>query len=171
MIRSSNDVSDIVNAMAAAEIPLEVQWVDIDYMIDQRDFTVDPVAWGSMGNLTDMLHDNGQRFVLILDPAIPAEAGDDYLPAVSGLEEGVFIIDETGQSAVGTVWPGKTYFPDFHAPKTTEWWHYHVAELWEKYNFDGLWVDMNEPASFEDMDCSGIGSLLHLILLHVSCIS
>ena len=53
----------------------------------------------------------------------------------------------------GTVWPGKTYFPDFHAKKTTDWWHYHVDELWQTYKFDGLWVDMNEPASFEDMDC------------------
>ena len=70
--------------MAKAEIPLEVQWVDIDYMIDQRDFTVDPDKWGSMKNLSDILHDRGQRFVLILDPAIPAEAGADYLPAITG---------------------------------------------------------------------------------------
>ena len=70
--------------MAKADIPLEVQWVDIDYMIDQRDFTVDPDKWGTMKNLSDLLHDRGQRFVLILDPAIPAEAGDDYLPAVTG---------------------------------------------------------------------------------------
>ena len=155
--------------MAVAEIPLEVQWVDIDYMIEQRDFTVDPVAWGSMENLTDMLHENGQRFVLILDPAIPAEAGDDYSPAVSGLKEGVFIVDETGEAAVGTVWPGKTYFPDFHAAKTTEWWHHHVAELWEKYNFDGLWVDMNEPASFEDMDCPGNGSFSSVLSVIELC--
>ena len=75
---------EIVDKMSAAEIPLEVQWVDIDYMIDQRDFTVDPVKWGSMKNLTEKLHQNGQKFVLILDPAIPAEAGDDYLPATTG---------------------------------------------------------------------------------------
>ena len=83
--RSSDDVIEIVDKMSAAEIPLEVQWVDIDYMIDQRDFTVDPVKWGSMKNLTEKLHQNGQKFVLILDPAIPAEAGDDYLPAVTGI--------------------------------------------------------------------------------------
>lgn len=45
------------------------------------DFTVDSVNWASMKNLSDLLHENDQRFVLILDPAIPSEAGPDYKPA------------------------------------------------------------------------------------------
>ena len=69
------------------------------------------------------------------------------------MEQNVFIRDEQGDPAVGTVWPGKTYFPDFHAKNTDEWWFEHVSDLWDEYKFDGLWVDMNEPASFEDMDC------------------
>ena len=28
-----------------------------------------------------------------------------------------------------------------------------MVELWNIYKFDGLWIDMNEPASFEDMFC------------------
>ena len=100
--RSSNDVIDIVEEMKSAKIPLEVQWVDIDYMEDHKgrtsvqlpnnfripgiiltlfsDFTVDSVNWASMKNLSDLLHENDQRFVLILDPAIPSEAGPDYKP-------------------------------------------------------------------------------------------
>lgn len=98
--RSSDDVINIVEAMKSAKIPLEVQWVDIDYMKDHKgktsvqltqnfslpsltmfsDFTVDSVNWASMKNLSDMLHENDQRFVLILDPAIPSEAGPDYKP-------------------------------------------------------------------------------------------
>ena len=99
--RSSDDVINIVEAMKSAKIPLEVQWVDIDYMEDHKgktsvqltqnsfslpslmmfsDFTVDSVNWASMKNLSDMLHENDQRFVLILDPAIPSEAGPDYKP-------------------------------------------------------------------------------------------
>ena len=38
-----------------------------------------------------MLHDNDQKFILILDPAIPSEAGDDYYPASSGLAQNIFV--------------------------------------------------------------------------------
>ena len=34
--RSSDDVINIVEAMKSAKIPLEVQWVDIDYMEDHK---------------------------------------------------------------------------------------------------------------------------------------
>ena len=34
--RSSDDVIDIVQEMKLAKIPLEVQWVDIDYMDDHK---------------------------------------------------------------------------------------------------------------------------------------
>lgn len=37
--------------------------------------------------------------------------------------------------------------------KTQHWWESHVRELYNKIPFDGLWIDMNEPASFTDMDC------------------
>ena len=60
---------------------------------------------------------------------------------------------QIGKSWWGTVWPGKTYFPDFNWNGTLEWWYDNVAELWSIYKFDGLWIDMNEPASFEDMFC------------------
>ena len=56
----------------------------------------------------------------------------------------------SGKSWLGTVWPGKTYFPDFNGTETLEWWYDNVVELWSIYKFDGLWIDMNEPASFED---------------------
>lgn len=52
-----------------------------------RDFTIDQEKWGNMGDLVAELHENDQNFVLILDPAIPSEAGPGYLPAETGLEE------------------------------------------------------------------------------------
>ena len=52
-----------------------------------RDFTIDQEKWGNMGDLVAELHANDQNFVLILDPAIPSEAGPGYSPAETGLEE------------------------------------------------------------------------------------
>ena len=94
-----------------------------------------------------MLHDNDQKFVLILDPAIPSEAGDDYYPASSGLADNIFVADENGVPVKGDVWPGLTYFPDFHDPKTQKWWQENVEILYSDLKFDGLWIDMNEPSS------------------------
>ena len=52
-----------------------------------RDFTIDQEKWGNMDKLVAELHENDQNFVLILDPAIPSEAGPGYSPAETGLEE------------------------------------------------------------------------------------
>ena len=51
------------------------------------------------------------------------------------------------------MWPGLTYFPDFHQPNTQRWWQENVELLYNEVKFDGLWIDMNEPSSFIDMDC------------------
>ncbi|KFP74751.1 Maltase-glucoamylase, intestinal, partial [Apaloderma vittatum] len=46
-------------------------------------------------------------------------------------------------------------FPDFFRNSTVEWWKTEIAEVYSNprnaslsLRFDGLWIDMNEPASF-----------------------
>ena len=33
-------------------------------------------------------------------------------------------------------------------PETTKWWTDEIKDFHEKIPFDGLWIDMNKPASF-----------------------
>uniref|UniRef100_H2ZBD9 alpha-glucosidase n=1 Tax=Ciona savignyi TaxID=51511 RepID=H2ZBD9_CIOSA len=41
-----------------------------------------------------------------------------------------------------------TAFPDYFKPITQQWWSDLIVEFYKRLEFDGLWIDMNEPASF-----------------------
>jgi alpha-glucosidase len=132
-------VQDVVTNYSLAEIPLETQWMDIDYMDAYLDFTVDPVTFSSadMTTFINNLHSNNQKFVPIIDPGIYVR--DEAYPAyVRGLEQNVFIKDMTNtQPYLGQVWPGPTYFPDWFAENATSWWVNELVEFQALAAYDG----------------------------------
>lgn len=44
----------------------DIQYTDIDYMEDKKDFTYDKVKFGDLPSFADYLHAKGQRYILIL---------------------------------------------------------------------------------------------------------
>lgn len=114
------------------------------------DFTFDPTNFpqSEVAQFVDDLHSNGQRFVPIVDPGI--FVGNSDYPAFSeGVAQDVFILDQTGDSIyLGQVWPGSTYFPDWFAPNTQQWWTDQFAAFYEMVQYDGIWIDMNEVSNF-----------------------
>lgn len=44
----------------------DVQYIDIDYMEDKKDFTYDKINFADLPNFVQDLHDHGQRFLIIL---------------------------------------------------------------------------------------------------------
>uniref|UniRef100_A0A7E4W746 P-type domain-containing protein n=1 Tax=Panagrellus redivivus TaxID=6233 RepID=A0A7E4W746_PANRE len=159
-----NEVKDVVNRTKAAGIPQDVQFADIDYMDRYKDFTYDHDKWADWPNYTEYLHSQGQRVILIFDPAIEADYDvfqrgidanvswiewprDDMVPQDVN---GQYPMAKNSRAMLGKVWPDKhVAFPDFLDPTgiTTNWW----ADEFKRYHdiqaFDGIWIDMNEPAN------------------------
>ncbi|KAF1796868.1 glycoside hydrolase family 31 protein [Mucor lusitanicus] len=131
-----------------ANIPLQTLWVDIDYMDQTKDFTFDNVKFpqDKMIALGEQLHKDGQNYVVMVDPAISANT--TYEPYVRGTDMNVWIKNADGSDYIGQVWPGYTTFPDWWHPNATEYWTKEIVDWVNLLGVDGLWIDMNEPASF-----------------------
>jgi alpha-glucosidase (family GH31 glycosyl hydrolase) len=54
---------------------------------------------------------------------------------------------DNGSEYEGYVWCGKTVWPDWTHPCTDDWWRDCLATFKKTVDFDGIWLDMNEPAN------------------------
>ena len=151
------DMIDVVHNMLASRIPIDIAWLDIDYMSRWLDFTYDETLFPAeeVKAFVEELHEGNMKYVPIIDPGILAvdESWDlDYTPYTEGMEMDVFVKDLTGETPyMGQVWPGPTHFPDWFHPNATTYWTNQLAAWHDLAPFDGVWVDMNEVSNF----CTG----------------
>eukprot|EP01039_Chlorochromonas_danica_P004765 gene4765-5225_t len=152
---SLQQVEEVVANYSAANIPLDTQWMDIDYMQNYRDFTFDSVNFpqAQVASFVDKLHNNGQHFVPIVDPGIMVYSG--YEAYDRGVKEDLFIKDLNGNNYLGQVWPGPTYFPDFLNPGAQSYWTDQIKDFHNIVPADGIWIDMNEVSNFCNSDGAG----------------
>jgi alpha-glucosidase len=149
-----SETREVVETMKAFNIPLETIWLDIDYMDQYRDFSLDPVTFppSEVKDFFGWLHGNNQHFVPIVDGAIyipnPQNASDAYDTYTRGNESGVFLSNPDGSQYIGAVWPGYTVFPDWMASKAQAWWIKEMVEWYKEVPFSGFWLDMQEVSSF-----------------------
>uniref|UniRef100_A0A8D0D4M4 Lysosomal alpha-glucosidase n=1 Tax=Sander lucioperca TaxID=283035 RepID=A0A8D0D4M4_SANLU len=134
----------VAQRMHNAKFPMDVQWNDLDYADKRRVFTFDPWRFGDLPEMVEEFHKRGMKYILILQHHPPGT----YSPFDDGLKRDVFIKNATGRILIGKVWPGPTAFPDFTNPETRCWWEDCIRDFYSKVPVDGLWIDMNEPASF-----------------------
>uniref|UniRef100_A0A4W3K2V3 alpha-glucosidase n=1 Tax=Callorhinchus milii TaxID=7868 RepID=A0A4W3K2V3_CALMI len=143
------------------DLPYDTQIIDIDYMENKKDFTYDKVNFKNLPSFADNLHDNGQKFILILDPAISTEKliNGPYETYDRGTKMGVWINESDGKTPiVGEVWPGETVFPDYTNPQCIKWWLDECERFYKEVKFDGIWIDMNEVSSFKQGSKKGCNS-------------
>lgn len=148
---NTQEMQSVIDNYLKYEIPLDTLWADIDYMDKFQDFSIDPSNFGDLSNLVAKAkEDHGIHFVPILDIGIPNDPDNFYYKL--GLELNAFIISNyTGKPLVNKVWPGECVFPDYTNYRNASlFWSTGLLELSNKLDYDGLWLDMNEPGTFVD---------------------
>ncbi|XP_045420062.1 maltase-glucoamylase, intestinal isoform X1 [Lemur catta] len=153
-----DSMREVVERNRAAQLPYDVQHADIDYMDERKDFTYDPVDFKGFPEFVKELHNNGQKFVIIVDPAISnnSSPSNPYGPYDRGSDMKIWVNSSDGVTPlIGEVWPGKTVFPDYTNPNCAVWWAKEFELFYNQVEFDGIWIDMNEVSNFVDGSVSG----------------
>lgn len=150
------DVAEVIANYSMAGIPLETMWTDIDYMYERWVFTLDPERFpvDKVREIVDYLHAHDQHYIVMVDPAI---AYQDYPAFNRALESDTLLKEANGTVHKGVVWPGVTAYPDWFHPNIESYWNNEFAEFFNAdtgVDIDGVWIDMNEPASFCSYPCS-----------------
>lgn len=142
--RTKEDFLEVAKGYRENHIPLDMIYMDIDYMKDYKDFTVSDEFSDFSTFVEEMKRDN-IRLIPIIDAGIRIEENYDIYE--EGVKNHYFCKREDGSDFVAAVWPGYTHFPDFLNPEVREWFGSKYRFLTEQ-GIEGFWNDMNEPAIF-----------------------
>ena len=126
-------------------IPIDMIYMDIDYMQSYKDFTLSEENFQDFPEFVKELKDQDIRLIPIIDAGVKVEPGYDVYE--EGVKNRYFCQREDGSDFVAAVWPGDTHFPDVLNKDARKWFGDKYRFLIEK-GIDGFWNDMNEPAIF-----------------------
>ncbi len=142
------EVRRIAGKLRSEKIPADVIWLDIDYQLKNRPFTVDPEKFPHFDQMIQDLKAEHFHTVVITDLHIANLPNAGYKPYDEGLAGDHFVKNPDGSVYSGIVWPGPAVFPDFTQKSSRDWWGTLYADFVGK-GVAGFWNDMNEPALFE----------------------
>ena len=143
--KTEEDVREVARQYKEHDLPLDMICMDIDYMQDYADFTVNKERFPDLTKLSADLKAQGIRLVPIIDAGVRVDPNDST--CTEGLEKGYFCKKADGTPFVAAVWPGKAYFADFLRPEVREWFGHKYKALTD-CGIEGFWNDMNEPSLF-----------------------
>jgi len=143
--KTEEDVREVARQYKEHDLPLDMICMDIDYMQDYADFTVNKERFPDLTKLSADLKAQGIRLVPIIDAGVRIDPNDPT--CTEGLEKGYFCKKADGTPFVAAVWPGKAYFADFLRPEVREWFGHKYKTLTD-CGIEGFWNDMNEPSLF-----------------------
>ena len=142
--KTKDDFRKVAAGYRENHIPLDMIYMDIDYMDSYKDCTLSS-EFSCFPEFVREMKEDHIRLIPIIDAGVKVE--DGYSVYDEGVKNDYFCKREDGSFFTAAVWPGDTHFPDFLDPKAREWFG-------DKYRFltdqgiEGFWNDMNEPAIF-----------------------
>ena len=142
---TKEDFRRVVREHREHHVPLDMVYMDIDYMQDYKDFTLNEENFPDFPEFVAEMKEQHVRLVPIIDAGVKIEEGYDIYE--EGVQGGYFCKRSDGSYFVGTVWPGETHFPDVLNPEARAWFGGHYQSLIDQ-GIEGFWNDMNEPSIF-----------------------
>ncbi|WP_297633295.1 glycoside hydrolase family 31 protein [uncultured Clostridium sp.] len=140
------EVREVIKEFEKREIPIDVIYLDIDYMDGFRVMTFKSPQFDGVKELIEELKAKGIKTITILDPGVKVD--EEYGVYKRGKEGNYFTKKADGETFIGAVWPGDSAFPDFSNSEVRTWWKEELKSFIKEYNIDGIWNDMNEPCVF-----------------------
>lgn len=147
--KTREDFENVAKGYRENRIPLDMIYMDIDYMQDYKDFTVNEEEFSDFPEFVQGMKDQGIRLVPIIDAGVKIE--DGYSVYEEGVKNNYFCKREDGSDFAAAVWPGYTHFPDVLNSDARKWFGDHYRYLIDQ-GIEGFWNDMNEPAIFYSME-------------------
>ena len=143
--KTKEDFRKVAAGYRANHIPLDMIYMDIDYMDSYKDFTLNEEFSDDFPGFVQEMKDQHIRLVPIIDAGVKIEDGYDVYE--EGVENRYFCQREDGSDFVAAVWPGDTHLPDMLNADARKWFGGKYRFLTDQ-GIEGFWNDMNEPAIF-----------------------
>lgn len=142
--KTPEDFETVARKYRENHIPIDMVYMDIDYMDSYKDFTIND-EFGDFSEYVENLKKDNIRLIPIIDAGVKIEEGYDVYE--EGVANNYFCKRADGSDFVAAVWPGYTHFPDVLNPEARRWFGAKYKILTDA-GIEGFWNDMNEPAIF-----------------------
>ena len=142
---NEDEVRAVANGYRNNGMPIDAIYLDIDYMEDYKDFTVNNARFPEFKSFVEEMKSRNIRLVPIIDAGVKIQKG--YNVYEEGVKNNYFCKNAEGEDFVAAVWPGLTHFPDFFKDDVSRWFGIKY-KLLTYMGIEGFWNDMNEPAIF-----------------------
>jgi len=142
---TEDDFRKVVETYRNNHLPIDMLYMDIDYMEGFKDFTVNKESFPDFKAFVEDMKKQDIHLIPIIDAGVKIE--DGYEIYEEGVEKGYFCKREDGSDFVAAVWPGRTHFPDVLNKEARKWFG-GKYEILLSQGIDGFWNDMNEPSIF-----------------------